>query len=221
MQREAVLLTTAYFPPVEYFVAVARAAETYVESCEMYQKQSYRTRCIIYSSEGPFPLNIPILRTGGDHSHKIPIKDVKIDYSENWIQAHLRALEAAYMNTPFFEYYKDEIFSVINSRPEYLIDLNMRLMQLLLSFMEGLGAKLCCTTEFVAPHSASAPYTELPLCDLRERIQPKYKGVSYLKELNMEKPYYQIFSGKYGFIPNLSILDLLFHEGPNAISYLR
>ena len=87
--------------------------------------------------------------------------------------------------------------------------------------MEGLGAKLCCTTEFVAPHSASAPYTELPLCDLRERIQPKYKGASYLKELNMEKPYYQIFSGKYGFIPNLSILDLLFHEGPNAISYLR
>lgn len=221
MRQEAVLVSTAYFPPVEYFIALAGAAEVYIESCELYQKQSYRTRCIIYSSEGPFSLNIPILRSGGGHTHRIPIGEVMIDYSENWIQVHRRALEAAYMNSPYFEYYRDEIFEIIDSRPQRLIELNGRLLELICSFVEGLSPKILPTTEFVPPHSSSAPYTALPLMDLRERIQPKFRGASYQSELKMEKPYFQVFSCKHGFIPNLSILDLLFNEGPNSISFLR
>ena len=109
---ETSLLSTAYFPPIEYFAVIANSRKVEIESGEMYQKQSYRTRCHINGANGLLVLTVPVLRSAvkdEGSSHKIPTADLKIDYSKPWILQHKRALEAAYMSSPFFEYYMDEI----------------------------------------------------------------------------------------------------------------
>ena len=106
------LLSTAYLPPVEYFAAIAKYGGALLEACENYQKQSYRNRCTILTANGTMNLNIPVARGGDNFTHNLPITQIEIDYSENWPVRHLRALEAAYMNSPFFVYYKDEIAEI-------------------------------------------------------------------------------------------------------------
>lgn len=249
------LLSTAYFPPVEYFVAIANCGGATVERHENYRKQSWRNRCAILSADGVMSLNIPVRRGGAEHSHRIPISEVLIDYSEQWLHLHKRAIDSAYMNSPFFEYYRDDLFSILDSREPFLIDLNTRLTRKLLEFC-GIRAEVSYTEEYRresaeyggaaaavalrAAISAGTVGTAIPaadeetgtmtgavigtgteaVLDLRSVIHPKYKGGSFLKSLAMEKPYWQVFSAKQGFVPNLSVMDLLFNEGPNAISYL-
>lgn len=219
------LLSTAYFPPVEYFVVLANSKTSNIEACEIFQKQSYRSRCYIYSANGPHALNIPVRRGGADFTHKLPIKEIEIDYDETWIPLHERALEAAYMNSPFFQFYKDDIFKILDSKEKFLFDLNMKLTELLLQ-MAGIKADIRPTTNYskITPATVSATEYNLSGCgeiaDFRAVIHPKSKQPSLLKQLQMEKPYWQVFSSKQGFIPNLSVLDLLFNEGPNAITYL-
>lgn len=206
------LLSTAYLPPVEYFAAIAKYGGALLEACENYQKQSYRNRCTILTANGKMNLNIPVARGGDNFTHNLPITQIEIDYSENWPVRHLRALEAAYMNSPFFVYYKDEIAEILLSGEKYLFSLNLRLIKLLLDFC-GIKAEVSMTKEFVADCGAG-------MMDLRSRIHPKSKLPSLMKEWQKEKPYWQVFSSKQGFVPNLSVVDLLFNEGPNAISFL-
>ncbi|MBQ3381890.1 MAG: WbqC family protein [Bacteroidales bacterium] len=206
----SVLLSTAYLPPVEYFAAVARYGQVWIEACETYQKQSYRNRCTILTANGKMNLNIPVARGGDSFTHSVPITEIEIDYSENWPVRHLRALEAAYMNSPFFIYYKDELSDILLSREKSLFTFNLNLIKLLLRFC-SIKATTSLTEEYVAD------YGEL---DFRNRIHPKSKLPSLLEEWKKEKPYWQVFAAKQGFVPNLSIVDLLFNEGPNAISYL-
>jgi WbqC-like protein family. len=201
------VLTTAYLPPIEYFFAAASGGKVLIEQCEIYQKQSYRSRCRIYSASGAESLSIPILR---DVTHKIPIRDVRIDYSEPWLQQHERAMTAAYKSSPFFDYYMDDIFRILDAKEDFLFDLNTKLLEKLLALV-GLKAEIGFTTEYVPEYGEG---------DFRTRIQPKYRGESLLQEYKKEKTYYQVFSSKSGFIPNLSIIDLLSEEGPNAISYI-
>lgn len=201
------VLTTAYLPPLEYFFAAAAGGRVLIEQCEIYQKQSYRSRCRIYSAAGAESLSIPILR---EVTHKIPIRDVRIDYSEHWLQQHERAMIAAYNSSPFFEYYMDDIFRILDAKEQFLFDLNTKLLEKLLALV-GLKVDIHFTQEYLPDY---------PEGDFRSRIQPKYKGDSLLKEYKKEKTYYQVFSSKSGFIPNLSIIDLLSEEGPNALSYI-
>lgn len=227
------LLSTAYFPPVEYFVAIANCGGATVERHETYRKQSWRNRCAILSADGVMSLNIPVRRGGAEHSHRMPISEVLIDYSEQWLHLHKRAIDSAYMNSPFFEYYRDDIFSILDSREPFLLDLNTRLTRKLLEFC-GVRAEISYTGEYRREFAEGNGAAEIlnsgirsggaagaeTVLDLRSVIHPKYKGESLLKGLAMEKPYWQVFSARQGFVPNLSVMDLLFNEGPGSISYL-
>ena len=214
------LLSTAYFPPIEYFVAMANSARVQIESGEMYQKQSYRTRCHINGANGLLVLTLPVRRSaakGAESSHKIPTSELLIDYSKPWLLQHKRALEAAYMSSPFFEYYMDDIYEILDSGEESLLKMNTRLT-LKIAELAGVETPVELTDgNFIVP--GSEQLVQLGIEDLRDSIHPK-KPAQLLEGLQMNKPYWQVFTNKQGFVPNLSILDLLFNEGPNAISYL-
>jgi len=201
------ILTIAYLPPIEYFYTIAHSGKALVEQNELYQKQSYRNRCRIYSTQGVEQLIIPVVKEG---VHARPIRDIAIDYSENWIQQHRRALEAAYNNSPFYIYYRDDIEKIMESKPKYLFDLDVALTAKLLELV-GLKADISFKDEYVHQYSEG---------DFRSRIQPKYKGESLMDENGVSQEYYQVFSPDLGFKSNLSIVDLLSAEGPNAISYI-
>ena len=125
------LLATAYFPPVSWFFALAQSDRVEVEACESYQKQSYRNRCRIYSAAGPEALVVPVVHAKGE---KIPIRDVRIDYSEPWVRLHERAMTAAYNHSAFFEYYRDDLFRILEGREAFLFDLNWKLTEKLIEF---------------------------------------------------------------------------------------
>ncbi|MBQ1748206.1 MAG: WbqC family protein [Bacteroidales bacterium] len=233
----SVLLSTAYLPPVEYFAAVARYGQVWIEACETYQKQSYRNRCTILTANGKMNLNIPVKRGGDSFSHNLPISEIEIDYSENWPVRHFRAMEAAYMSSPFFVYYKDEIKDILYGGEKLLFNFNLSLIKLLARFC-GIKAEFHLTGEYLPATQSKGSISvisdpgsllaDIPsgcqegdIIDLRYRIHPKSKEPSLMKEWGKEKPYWQVFSAKQGFVSGLSIVDLLFNEGPNSISFLQ
>lgn len=191
-------------------MAAARVGSVLVEACENYQKQSYRNRCRIYAAGGPEVLQIPVC-----HEESRMIRDIRIDWSREWLHQHKYAITSAYRSSPFFEYYWDDIEAILDSRHEFLFDLNMQLTECLASLM-NLHTSFGTTTQFIIP---SEPGTaDCGSLDLRYSIHPK-KAVD--DRLFRFRGYYQVFSAKHGFIPDLSVLDLLFHEGPQASDYLR
>lgn len=232
----AKLLTTAYFPPVSYFAAMAQEMSgfidrqggdgsselspsvVYIEACENYQKQSYRNRCRFYAADGVQALAFPVVHEGG--THKLPISEIKVDYSTPWLLQHQRAMVSAYRTSAYFEYYQDELFAIMDSKPERLIDLNMALLRFFIE-KTGLCVDVRMTSEYSVTGAASGSEGEtLKLQDLREVIHPKRPN-TILHDLGLEKPYFQVFAGKYGFKSDLSVMDLLFNEGPDSILYLK
>ena len=234
------LLSTAYFPPVSYFAAMAQemggmiirgrdrsASEeapqlipsvVCIEACENYQKQSYRNRCRFYGADGVQSLSYPVIHEGG--THKLPISEIKIDWSTPWLQQHERAIVSAYRTSAYFEYYQDELFAILESRPERLLDLNMAILRFFIE-KTGLAVNLRLTAGFSKDGSQIQPDGTVLVCeDLRETIHPKCPN-TILKDMDLEKPYFQVFSRKHGFQSDLSIMDLLFNEGPDSILYLK
>ena len=200
-QNSTVLLSTAYLPPVAWFSAVAHSSAAEVEACESFQKQSYRNRCNIYSPDGVQILQVPILHAGSRL-----IRDIRIDYSKNWIHLHRRAIDTAYGPSPFYQYYWDDINAILDKKHEFLFDMNMELTTKILELLH-LRTPVSLTSDFeVAPEDVT---------DLRSSINPKREPAG-----SPFKEYYQVFNARRGFIPNLSIIDLLFCEGPEAYSYL-
>ena len=220
-------------PPVSYFAAMAQEMEglgnrrdgdstyglspsvVYIEACENYQKQSYRNRCRFYAADGVQPLSFPIVHEGG--THKLPISEIKIDWSTPWLQQHQRAIISAYRTSAYFEYYQDELFAILESRPERLFDLNMALLKFFIE-KTGLAVDLRVTKDY--SHDGTIDGAKILCDDLRETIHPKRPN-TILKDLGLEKPYFQVFARKYGFQSDLSIMDLLFNEGPDSIVYLK
>lgn len=215
------LLSTAFFPPVEYFAKIAegftlspdevKPSLVWIEGCEIYQKQSYRNRFKFYAENGVQMISVPIIHDGGTHS--IPIRDIRIDWDANWLIRCERAIISAYEGSAYFDYYKDELFAILDSKPEKLFDLNMQLLEFFLR-KTGIAAEVRITEEFTS--FGSDKYGE----DLRDVIHPK-KQNDILERLSLKKPYFQVFAQKHGFISNLSIMDLLFNEGPDSIIYLK
>lgn len=215
------LFSTAYFPPVEYFAKIAEGftlspdnvepSVIYIEACEHYQKQTYRNRCKYYAGDGVQTLQVPIVHENG--TYNLPIRDIRVDWSTPWMAQTKRAISSAYDSSAYFEYYKDELFAILDSRPETLFELNLRLLQFFLD-KTGIRAEIRFTDHFTPRNSGE--YGE----DLREIIHPKREN-TILSELNLKKPYFQVFAGKCGFMSGLSVMDLLFNEGPDSIIYLK
>ena len=199
--NNTVLLSTAYLPPVAWFAAVARSGAAQVEACESFQKQSYRNRCNICSADGMQTLLVPVLHAGSRL-----IRDIRIDYSKNWLHLHRSAIATAYGPSPFYKYYWDDIDAILEKRHGFLFDLNMELTAKLIEMLH-LKASVTLTDDYVpAPEGVR---------DLRAAINPKREPSG-----SPFKEYYQVFNQRLGFIPNLSIIDLLFCEGPESYSYL-
>ena len=229
------LFSTAYFPPVSYFAAMAEEMEglsnrldgssslelspsvVYIEACENYQKQSYRNRCRFYAADGVQDLNIPVVHEGG--THKLPISEIRIDWSKPWFQQHERAIVSAYRTSAYFEYYQDELFAILDSQPEKLFDLNMALIRFFIEKI-GLAVDLHTTEEYSRDGIVLTGESSISCADLRGSIHPKNTN-TILEDLNLKKPYFQVFTTKHGFQPDLSIMDLLFNEGPESIIYLK
>ena len=190
----------------------------YIEACENYQKQSYRNRCCFYAADGVQALSFPIVHEGG--THKNPVGEVKVDYSTPWLQQHERAIVSAYRTSAYFEYYQDELFAILDSRPERLLDLNMALLHFFIE-KTGLYVDLCLTSEYSSEGIVTGKDGMKLRCeDFRSLIHPKRPN-TILSDLELEKPYFQVFAPKYGFKSDLSIMDLLFNEGPDSILYLK
>ncbi len=190
----------------------------YIEACENYQKQSYRNRCRFYAADGVQALSFPIIHEGG--THKLPVAEIKVDYSTPWLLQHERAIVSAYRTSAYFEYYQDELFEIMESRPERLLDLNMDLLRFFIE-KTGLKVDLRMTSDFNRDGVVrEEDGTEILCTDLREVIHPK-RSNTILSDLKLEKPYFQVFAQKHGFISDLSIMDLLFNEGPDSILFLK
>lgn len=190
----------------------------YVEACENFQKQSYRNRCRFYAADGVQTLSFPIVHEGG--THKQPISEIKIAWSKPWLLQHKRAIISAYRTSAYFEYYQDELFDILDRQRETLFELNMDLMKF---FVEktGLAIDLRITEDYSRDGIlTSADGTSIACRDLRETIHPKRPN-TILSDLGLEKPYFQVFSRKHGFQSDLSVMDLLFNEGPDSILYLK
>ena len=200
------LLTTAYFPPIEYFALLAKYSVVYMEACENYQKQSWRNRCRILTANGPESLNVPVVHENGTFS--LPIKEIRVEYTTPWVLRTERAIESAYSSSPFFIYYKDALFSILDSHPETLWELNRRLIDFFCAKI-GISPSILETADY----SQAAE-------DYRELIHPKRPN-TVMRDLGLERPYWQVFRDKFGFVPGLSIMDLLFNEGPESICWLR
>ena len=227
------LLSTAYFPPISYFAAIAQEMSglidrrggdgsselspsvVYIEACENYQKQSYRNRCKFYAADGVQALSFPVVHEAGTYKH--PVSQIKVDYSTPWLIQHQRAIVSAYRTSAYFEYYQDELFEIMNSKPETLLELNMALLRF---FIDKIGLKVDLRLTGEYSHGGLVETDGIECEDLREVIHPKRPN-NILSDLALEKPYFQVFAPKYGFNPDLSIMDLLFNEGPDSILYLK
>ena len=199
------LLSTAYFPPVGWFALAAGNPVVRLEACEHYLKQTWRNRCAIMTAGGRDTLQVPVVHSGG----KIPIREVRIEYVTPWVVRTERTIDSAYRSSAWFDYYRDSLYAILESRTEFLFDLNLNIINYFLQKI-GIPTTVVPTTEWTPPGGAD---------DWREALHPKRED-TVLRELGLEKPYFQVFSGKYGFVPNLSVMDLLFNEGPESVFYL-
>jgi len=202
-----VLLSTAYFAPVQYYSKFLKYDEIYIEQFEHFNKQTYRNRCVILGGNGPIQLVVPVVKGRG---RKILIKDLRISYDIEWQRNHWRTIFSAYNSSPFFEYYKDDIQPFFESKFDFLFDFNFKIHETVCELLE-IQNNTFLTTDF-----EKVPDDTL---NLRETISPKISP-----EVDLEfqpQKYTQVFSDKLGFVEGLSILDLLFNEGPNSYTVLE
>ena len=197
------LLSTAYFPPLAYFAHIARAETICIEAHEHYIKQTYRNRCTIYSANGLLDLIVPVEKPQGS---KTLIRDVHISYAEAWVKQHKHAFVSAYKSSPFFDYYADACFAVLDKHEKFLWDLNANLLHTLCK-LTGISP-IITESEHFTPRNSTAN-------DLRYTISPKQPAE--LQQL----PYSQVFDEKFGFQSNVSIFDAICNLGPDTKRYLN
>lgn len=203
-----VYLSTAYFAPVSYYAALLAYDKVVIEQWCNYTKQTYRNRCHIAGANGILPLSVPVVKPD---TLKCPTRDIRISDHGEWRHLHWNAIASAYGSSPFFEYYQDDIRPFFEKHYEYLFDFN-----------EEIRHKMCELLEIEPPVVYSPQYAH-PLpgeTDWREAIHPKKKTTETAPSIRL-RPYYQVFADKYGFLPDLSIIDLLMNMGPESILILK
>ena len=200
------LLSTTYFGPVQWYQKLYRAEEVLIEQCESFQKQTYRNRCIIATTNGIQALTVPIERGTSPL-----MKDIRISDHGNWRHLHWNALQSAYGESPFFVFYQDDIRPFFEKRWDFLLDFNEEIRQKICELID-IQPNIRLTDMYI-------PETQVPvgMVSYREAICPKHP----VPDPDFTpKPYYQVYQQKHGFLPNLSILDLLFNMGQESIFYL-
>ena len=196
-----ILIYPTYFPSISHYIAMINAKTVTFEAEDTFQKQTNRNRMYIHSPNGIQMLNISVKHD----STNSQFKDIKIDNQNNWQKNHFKSLEAAYKNTPFYEYFVDDFRPLFEKKHEFMLDLNFEIFELVNDAL-GISIPFEKTTEYF--HEVTDK------TDFRHLVNGK-------KDITQIEPYTQVFEDKNGFINNLSILDLLFNEGRYAVDYLK
>ena len=219
------LLSSTYFGPIQWYQKLNRYDECLIERHESFIKQTYRNRMLIPTTNGPLSLTIPT-----NHNTSLAMKDIRISDHANWRHVHWNALLSAYGESPFFEYYQDDIRPFYEKKYEFLFDFNMEITEKMIELLD-IRPKISVTSEYIQSEELKVKSEEFnglanhkvqskevqSIVDFREAIRPKKP----LPDAEFEsKRYYQVYEQKFGFQPNMSILDLLFTEGNEAIFYL-
>ena len=224
------LLSSTYFGPIQWYQKLNRYDECLIERHESFIKQTYRNRMLIPTTNGPLSLTIPT-----NHNTSLAMKDIRISDHANWRHVHWNALLSAYGESPFFEYYQDDIRPFYEKKYEFLFDFNMEITEKMIELLD-IRPKISITNEYIQNEELKVKSIESEelkvkseefnglanhkvqsIVDFREAIRPKKP----LPDAEFEsKRYYQVYEQKFGFQPNMSILDLLFNEGNEAIFYL-
>ena len=199
-----VLLHPTYFPTIASFSLLVKE-QCLLEVSDNYQKQTFRNRTYIYGANGKQILTVPILHTGGDTGRQF-YKEVRVDNSVLWQKIHWKTLQTAYRTSPYFEYYEDKIAPIFEQAYTFLLDLNLKTIEVLLDCLHC-SVKWEKTTQYQENYDQVSDFRYLSNAKKTYSIE--------------QEPYYQIFSDKYGFVAQLSVLDLLFHEGNHTLSYLK
>ncbi|MDR3246179.1 MAG: WbqC family protein [Prevotellaceae bacterium] len=197
------ILSTAYLPNLQYFSKLL-AGEIIIEQHENYPKQTFRNRCEILAANGVILLTVPVKHSAA----KIKTRDVKIDYSGNWQKLHWRTIVSAYRSSPFFVYYADDFLPFYERKEEFLLDFNCNFLYKLIE-LAGLKTKITLSDSYLQEYDDDCRTLISPKKD--KPNDPKFSPVTY----------YQVFGDKFGFKPNLSILDLLCNEGNNSYQIIK
>lgn len=199
----SILIHPTYFPSIAHYVAIANTEEVCFETDDNFLKQTYRNRCYIYGANGKLGLNIPVIHS---QKNRQKYKDVKIFNDDNWQSNHWKSLLSAYRTSPFFEYYEDDLKPLFHEKADYILDFNFKCLEVI---------NACLQLEVKPSKTLKYNIDIVDKKDYRFLVHAK-------KEVNQAfDKYTQVFSKKHGYIPNLSILDLLFNEGPNSLNYLE
>ncbi|WP_339755441.1 WbqC family protein [uncultured Winogradskyella sp.] len=196
------LIHATYFPNIAHYAAMFKADNVFFEACDNYQKQSFRNRTEIYGANGKLALTVPVSYT---QKNRQLYKDVRIANEDYWQQQHLKSLQSAYSMSPFFEYYIDDLMPLFEKQFDYILDFNLNCFEVLIDSLQ-LNLATSKTQLFEKQPKDKT--------DFKPLVNRNYKIDSF-------QSYTQVFTEKHGFISNLSILDLLFNEGPNTELYLK
>lgn len=205
LHNEVLLIDIQYFGTVNYINTLFSFSNIFIEQYESYQKMSFRNRCVVLGGNGPVNLSVP-LQMG--RNQKRLVKEVKISHDTKWQEQHRRTIESCYNRSPFFAFYRDGVWELLQKKEVYLLDLNLRILEWLQKVLQMEG-KVSLTDGY---HKEAGT----GICDLRNTLVPQKMAI-------MPKPvrYTQVFEERLGFVPNAGILDLLFCCGPEARNLLR
>ncbi len=197
------LIHPNYLPSTSQFLLMFNSKKVIFEINDNFLKQTYRNRTYIYGANGKLLLSIPVIHS---QKNRKKFKDVKISYDQNWLSQHWKSLEISYRSSPFFEFFEDKLICLYNKKEKYLVDFNLKSITILLEMLQ-------IDLEYEFTNSYSKNYSNIS----DYRINSKNFNSN---EIKIDK-YTQVFQSKYGFINNLSVLDLICNEGPNAINFLK
>ena len=199
-----ILIHPTYFPSISHFVAIVQAEKVTFEMEDNFQKQTNRNRTYIYSPNGIQLLNIPVKHSKIAHQKT---KDIQIENDFDWQKQHFKSLEAAYRSSPFFEYFEDDLLPIFEKKHSFIMDLNLEVFDLITRCLR-MKIEYNSTTEYVHEIESNE------ISDFRYLANGK-------KDQSQFESYTQVFDDKFGFINNLSVLDLVFNEGKFAVDYLK
>ncbi len=206
MEKNTLLIELHYLPCIQYFTYLISFDKILIDPDDIYVKQTYRNRCRINGANNIEDLIVPIKKTSGK---KLFTHDVEIDYNQKWLNKHIRALKSAYGKAPFFEYYEDEIIEIYNKKPNQLLDLNKELLTKCLEILD---------VSLKIEYAVKVPINKInDVFDAKNEVNPK-KSVTK-NSIFTSADYFQVFGSN--FVNNLSIIDLIFCEGPQARSILE